>query len=132
MSDVRPLDRVPTRPLAQPEPLVWFDLAVGDTPLVTAGDRLGAGDPLVVRLRHPTVAEASLHGPIAPEPGTRFEAGDALAGHGRTAVRFEAAGTVLYRTSAGRVRAVTSRHLETIASPAAICGSTASLIASSA
>jgi hypothetical protein len=111
------MERVPTRVLTVREPRVWFALAIGDIPQVGAGDQLGVDDPLAIRLRHPTVAEASLHGPVAPEPGTRFEAGEALAGHGRNAIRFEGSGCVLYRTSAGRVRAAVSRHQDSLLSP---------------
>ncbi len=111
--------RVACRPLAIREPRIRFRLGPGDAPLVDEGDRLEVDAPLFERLRHPTVAEASLHGAAAPVPGHRFEAGQPLAGQGRSAVRLDAGGRVLYATPQRRVRAVVARHHDPVLAPLA-------------
>ena len=109
---------VAVRQLAAREPRLRMALAVGDYPLVQAGDRVELDAPLVLRLRHPGVAESPLRGSPVPGPGLAFEAGEVLAGSGRRTTRFDAPGRVLYRTPSGRLRAVVGRHRDTVLAPA--------------
>ena len=111
--------RVVARQFAELEPRAWFRLGAGDAPLVEVGDRVDPDSPILNRLRHPAVAEAGVRDAAAPEPGARFEAGEALAGRGRGALHFDGPGRVLYRTPGNRLRAVVARHREVILSPVA-------------
>ena len=114
-----PFALIPGRAASEREPSVRIPLGPGDEVLVEAGERVQPDTPLVHRPRHPQVAEQPLGALPAPEPGTRFSEGSAVAGQGRHALRFDGPGEVLYATPAGRLRAIVSRHRVTIGAPAA-------------
>lgn len=118
VTDPAGLARIPCRSVPLGAPLVRVALLPGDEPLVTPGDRVSPGSPLLRRPRHPQVAEQPLRGRVSPSPGTRFADGAPLVGDGRRALRFDGAGEVLYVTPGGRVRAVVSRHHAIVTSPA--------------
>ncbi|MGH2407722.1 MAG: hypothetical protein ACRDF7_06565 [Candidatus Limnocylindrales bacterium] len=115
----QPRDLVATAEQAQPGPRVRIGLGAGDRPLVRLGERIAAGDAIVERLRDPVVEEVRLGRRAAPPPGSTVEAGVPLDDLPSSALRFAASGRTLHTTSAGVLRAVTGRHVETVASPAA-------------
>ncbi len=119
VTDPAGLSRIPLRPQPITAPLVSIRLRPGDEPLVTPGERVSVGDPLLRRQRHPQVAEQPLRARSASAlaPGTRFGEGAELGGPGRRTLRYEGAGEVLYATPSGRLRAVVARHHAVVASP---------------
>ena len=64
-----PTTLIPARPLLRHELVARFPLAPGDKPLVTVGEKIEAGAPLVERVRDPRLEEVP--GGAAGEPGPR-------------------------------------------------------------
>lgn len=100
------------------EPWIRVRLGAADRPLVEVGQRIAAGAPIAERLRDARVDEARLGKSAAPAPGSNVEAGVALVGEGRGALRFEGAGRVLYSTPGGLLRVAVGRHAEPLLTPA--------------
>jgi hypothetical protein len=114
-----PADLVAAAAPPNREPRLRIRLGVGDLPLVGLGERVGAGDAIVERLRDPVIEEVRLGRRPAPPPGTVVQAGVPLAGPRRPVLRFSSGGRTLHVTSGGMLRAVTGRHTETVYAPAA-------------
>ncbi len=110
------LELVPTRPFLVGPVAARFDLAVGDRPLVTAGEVVIAGTPIAERLRDPRLAEApTVAGDEARHPGDRL--GDA---GGERALRRAAvaAGELVFR-SGRRWRVATGEVSDLLEAPVA-------------
>lgn len=113
-----PADLVAAAEQPVSRPRLRIRLGAGDRALVEVGEIVAVGDAIVERLRDPVVEEVRLGNRAAPPPGTIVEAGVALEGLGRPAVRFAAGGRTIHTTSSGMLRAVTGRHIETLLAPA--------------
>jgi hypothetical protein len=118
--NLTPTDVVVTRLRIRREPLAWFALQPADRPIAEAGQRIMVGDPLLERVRDPTVSQARLpESAQGLSPGEPVRRGEAIAGTGRRAVRFEAAGRVLYETPRRDLRVAVGSHHELLYSPIA-------------
>ena len=118
MSPLAAQDLVVTRSRLRRDPLAWFALQPADRPLVEVGQRVIAGDPLLERVRDPSISEARLP-PTAetPAPGEQVRSGQPIAGRGRRAVRFPAGGRVLYEAPSRQLRVAVGTQHEVFASP---------------
>ena len=115
-----PAEMVITRRRLRREPLAWFPLGPADRPLVEEGQRILTGEPLLERVRDASVSEARLPPSArAPRPGEHVRRGEALAGKGRGAVRFDAGGRVLYEAPQRHLRVAVGTHHELLSSPIA-------------
>ncbi|HEV8516493.1 MAG TPA: hypothetical protein VGQ47_02490 [Candidatus Limnocylindrales bacterium] len=115
-----PADVVVTRLRVRREPIAWFALQPADRPIAEPGQRLIAGDPLLERVRDPTVSEARLpESAQGLSPGEPVRRGEAIAGSGRRAIRFEAGGRVLYEAPRRHLRVAVGTHHEILYSPIA-------------
>jgi hypothetical protein len=118
--ELSPTDVVVTRLRVRREPLAWFALQPADRPIAEPGQRIIVGDPLLERVRDPTVTEARLpESAQGLSPGEPVRRGEAIAGTGRRAVRFEAAGRVLYEAPRRNLRVAVGSHHEIMYSPIA-------------
>jgi hypothetical protein len=113
-------DMVPPRPRLRRDPLAWFALQPADRPLVEPQQRVIAGDPLLERVRDPSISEARLP-PTAetPQPGEQVRSGQPVAGRGRRAIRFPAGGRVLYEAPSRQLRVAVGTQHEVFSSPVA-------------
>jgi hypothetical protein len=115
-ADLRAL--IPVRRRAVREPLCRFALRPADRPLVKAGDRISAGDPILERIREASVAELRLPpGVDEPSPGTLVDRDqDVVDGGGRRPIRFDGVGRVLYVAPGRRLRVAIGRHGDLVTS----------------
>jgi hypothetical protein len=110
-------DLVVARPGLTDRPRIRFVLGPADRALVTVGQTVFVGEPLLERVPDPAVVDAGPMGtehlapgdPLGPEIAPPADAPStiALAGHGR----------VLYRLSDGRIRAALGERATTVTSP---------------
>jgi hypothetical protein len=116
LADLRAL--IPSRRRAVREPLCQFRLRPADRPLVQAGERVSAGDPILERIREAAVAELRLpDGVEEPAPGTLVERDqDVVDTGGRRRIRFDGVGRVLYVAPGRRLRVAVGRHGDLVTS----------------
>jgi len=110
-------DLVVTRPCPAPHPCLRFALGPADRALVSEGQTVFVGEPLLERVSDAAVVEVGPAGTTGLAPGDPLGPDVAAPADGSAAAGLVGHGRVLYRLPDGRVRVALGERAATVASP---------------